>query len=241
MMRKNPLTVRGCIRRCWLFSWRAPEATVRALVPPPIQLVTRGGFAFWNVVVCEMAAMRPAPLPAWVGLGYWHVAYRLHVLVREAHGGDLEGLYFVRSDCDRRLVAAMGNVLTDFRFQTAQIDVSDAGASVAGRIVATGADAHFGLDRMATPSLAGGSPFADLTEAASFLKYKPRAFSPHAADAVNAVRVIREESAWRSRSIAVVRQEWEFFADREATLELCTEVQPIDYQWNRGDIVRVRP
>ena len=239
-MRRNPLTVRGSIRRCWLFSWRTPELGVRSLVPSPLHLVTLGGFAFWNVVVCEMAAMRPAPLPAWVGLGYWHVAYRLHVRVREANGRDVEGLYFVRSDCDHRLVAAMGNVLTDFRFRTAQIEVSEAGASVEGRIVAPGADAHFRIDRTATPSLAEGSPFADLTEAASFLKYKPRAFSPHAADAVNAVQVVRDESAWRSRIVAVPRQEWGFFSGRDATPELCTEVEPIDYQWNRGEILRTR-
>ena len=240
-MRKNPLTVRGSIRRCWLFSWRTPAGCVRSQVPAPLELVTCGGFAFWNVVVCEMAAMRPAPLPAWMGLGYWHVAYRLHVRLREAGGRDLEGLYFVRSDCDHRLVAGLGNVLTDFRFRTARITVAQSAESVEGRISASEAPAHFCIDRTTAPTLAAGSPFTDLAEAAAFLKYKPRAFSPVAPDAVNAVQVVRDEDAWRSRAVSVTEQQWKFFADRDATPELCTEVEPIAYQWNRGEIVRARP
>ena len=237
-MRKNPLTVRGSIRRCWLFSWRTPEAQARSLVPAPMQLVTRDGFAFWNVVVCEMAAMRPAPLPAWIGLGYWHVAYRLHVRVREEGGRDLEGLYFVRSDCDHRLVAGLGNVLTDFRFRTARITVARSATSVEGQISASDAPARFRIDRTVAPILAAGSPFTDLAEAAAFLKYKPRAFSPLTPGAVNAVQVVRDERAWHSRVVSVTEQDWNFFTDREATPELCTEVEPIDYQWNRGEIVR---
>src|SRR5207253_2962961 len=129
---------------CWLFTWRTPEANARALLPAPLELVTRGGYAFWNVVVCEMRAMCPAPLPAEIGLGYWHVAYRLHARVRLESGEVVEGLYFVRSDCDRALVTFAGTLLTGFRFHTARIQIENPATVIAEvTIQIPGADAHF--------------------------------------------------------------------------------------------------
>jgi hypothetical protein len=111
MIRKNPITMKGRIDRCWLFTFQAPEAEARALLPRPLVPVTREGFAFWNVVVCRVEAMRPRGVPGFLGMSYWHVAYRLY-----ARFGAEEGLYFVRSDCDSGFMATMGNVMTDFNF-----------------------------------------------------------------------------------------------------------------------------
>lgn len=235
----NPFTVRGRLRRCWLFVYRTPAAVARALLPSQLDLVTRDGFAFWNIVVCQIGALRPAPLPAALGLGYWHVAYRLHVRAQPLGGAPVEGLWFLRSDCDSALVAAGGNLVTDFRFHRATIEVAETEDAVAAKIAASGGDAQFHLNRKAPPQLAAGSPFANVEEAAAFLKYKPFGISPSGAEAVNVVRVAREESAWRSRLVAVEDARWQFLARHETALEICYEVEPIDYQWERGKILRV--
>ena len=241
IVQKNPFTVRGRIRRCWLFTWRTPEETVRSLVPAPLVPETHRGFAFWNVVVCEISGMRPRALPASLGIGYWHAAYRLHVRARVAHGREVEGLHFIRSDCDRSIVAALGNVLTDFHFHTARIAVRETAGAVDGRIEVADASARFRIDRRAAPQLSAGSPFASVAEAAAFLKYKPCGLSPAGRDGLNAVRIVREENAWQSRVVAVAEQSWEFFAGRDVTPEVCCEVAPIDYEWSRGEILRAAP
>jgi hypothetical protein len=41
----------GRIDRCWLFVYQTPAEEARALVPPPLEQVTREGCAFWNIVV----------------------------------------------------------------------------------------------------------------------------------------------------------------------------------------------
>ena len=241
ILQKNPFTVRGRIRRCWLFTWRTPVETVRPLVPAPLDPVTHRGFAFWNVVVCEIGGMRPRALPESLGIAYWHVAYRLHVRARVADGREVEGLHFIRSDCDRSIVTALGNVLTDFRFHTARIAVQETAGAVDGRIDVADASARFRIDRSAAPQLSAGSPFATVAEAAAFLKYKPFGLSPAGRDGINAVRIVRDESAWRSREVAVAEQSWEFFAGRNVTPEVCYEVAPIDYEWSRGEILRAAP
>jgi hypothetical protein len=230
-MRKNAVPMKGTIERCWLFAFRAPEAELRPLLPAPLEAVTRGGFAFWNVVVCRVGAMRPRFAPRFLGLSYWHVAYRLY-----ARFAGEEGLYFVRSDCDSAFLSWMGNVMTDFNFHTAGIRVLEEPGRVTLKIHSSDAPASAEIDRFRPPTLAAGSPFGSVAEASAFLKYKPLGLSVGGDGRVNLVRIARDESAWRGRAVRVAAQRWAFFGGRAATPELCTEVEPIEYRWNRGEI-----
>ncbi len=238
---QNPLTVAGKIRQCWLFVYRLPEEIARPMLPAPLRPVTHGGFAFVNIVVCRLEGLRPVPLPAAIGIGYWHVAYRLHAWAESATGATIEGLHFLRSDCDRWMVEKTGNMLTDFHFHRARIQIAESGAEVRGEIFSPHAPASFRLDRQAAPALSTGSPFGSLGEAATLLKYKPFGLSVENPTTLNVVRVRRDEAAWRSRVVAVAEADWRFLAGREASLELCYEVEPIDYLWERGQSVRVKP
>ena len=105
MLPKNPLTMRGILDQCWLFTYQTPVAEAQAVLPRELEPVTHAGHAFWNIVVCHLRAMRPKPLPAFLGVSYWHVAYRLYVRFHPASGPPVEGVYFARSDCDSRLMA----------------------------------------------------------------------------------------------------------------------------------------
>jgi hypothetical protein len=238
---RNPFSVAGSIRQCWLFVYRLPEAIAQPLLPSPLRLVTRGGFAFLNIVACRLDGMRPALLPGGCGLGYWHVAYRLHAWAQCENGQRLEGLYFMRSDCDRWLVERIGDLLTDFRFQRARICVLETDAAVSANVESADAPARFRIDRRLAPKLATGSPFSALEEAAAFLQYKPYGLAVESEDTLQVVRVRREEAAWRSRIVAVQEAKWRFLGDHKAALELCYEVEPIDYRWERGYSVRVVP
>ncbi len=243
IFQKNPFPVRGELLRTWFFCHRTPEAVAHALVPPRLELITHGGFAFWNVVVCQLAAMRPSFIPAALGIGYWHVAYRLLVRARLADGRTVEGLYFVRSDCDSRLVAWPGNWLTDFRFTSAsaRVLVEESEGTITGEVTAPGAGGHFQLNRQTPPTLAAGSPFANYEEANAFLRYKPASIAPHGADCVNIVIIRRDEAAWKMRPIHAARAEWQWLANRDATLEVAYEAAPIRYGWRRGEVRRLAP
>ena len=127
------ITTVGRLEDCVLLSYRTPAEHVRRLVPRGLELMTHGGFAFWNVVACRVVAMRPRRLPAVAGMSFHQVAYRLYV-----RAGEESGLYFVRSDVDSKFVATTGNWMTDFRFHPATVrrrhepgairyDVTDAG------------------------------------------------------------------------------------------------------------------
>lgn len=235
-LRKNPLTMAGRIERCWLFAYRAPAELVRRLVPPPLEPLEKGPWGFFNLVVCKIERMRPAGVPRLFGVSYRHAAYRIPV---RSPAADVEGLYFLRSDCDSAPVAFLGRLLTDFGFHRARIAITETPDRVEIGIDSRDAPATAVIERREPPTLARGSPFASLDEAASFLDYKPFGISIENDSRLNVVAIGRDESARRARCVSVSRARWKFLEGKEAELEVCWEVEPIEYRWNRGELMDV--
>ncbi|HZU52909.1 MAG TPA: DUF2071 domain-containing protein [Holophagaceae bacterium] len=238
-MLKNALPMQSFIRRCWLVTHRIPEADARTLLPLELAPVTHGGFGFLNTVVARMEAMRPQGLPAFLGLDYWHVGYRLYARAATPDG-EREGLYFLRSDCDRRMLALAGNLFSDFRFHTARIEV-DGGSRTSIRVEVPGAQVELDLSGESQVQLEAGSPFQTMAEAETFLKYKPCGLAPEGRGRVNAIPISRDETAWHARPVQVLNQRWEFLGlFPNAQPELTFEVAPIEYRFGRGRVLEVR-
>jgi uncharacterized protein YqjF (DUF2071 family) len=246
-----PFAMKGRLAECVLMSYRTPAHTVRRLVPRCFELVTRDGWAFWNVVACRVEAMRPVCVPARLGVTYNHVAYRLLVRARTAEGTTLDGLYFVRSDADSPLVGRFGNLLTDFQFHPADVELSrgrDGAAgvltlAVQGREERADALVRLGTDECAAPAPDRESPFRSAAEAAQFLKYRPLALSVDLDGRyLHLAEVSREESAWRERPVRVLEAHWKFLdalGQDDVHLERATRVDPLDYRWRLGRRAKV--
>jgi hypothetical protein len=236
LLQKNPLTMLGTISRCWLFAYRTRADDIKYLLPPELEPVQHHDYAFWNVVVCQVQNMRPKLVPLPVGVTYWHVAYRLYVRLHMRPNETVEGLFFLRSDCDNALMSFAGNILTDFNFHSARVCVSEESQSTEIKITAPGGDAYARINSTNTPKLSVSSAFNSLEEASQFLKYKPNGISISSRNQASVVRIVRDEEAWRSRLVDVAEARWSFFDDKKVDLEICYEVEPISYQWNRAEI-----
>ena len=227
------LTMVGRLSECLLLAYRVEAGAVRALVPPGLELVTCAGHAFWNVVACRVERMRPPGLPKVLGLSYNHVAYRLYVRATSCR---VDGLYFVRSDADSRLISVAGNLMTDFRFHPSTITLSADGPRVNCTVRGHSADADVMVDNDSPPpSLATNSPFGSPEEAARFLKYRPVAMSVSRRGWLKLTTVHRHEPDWHERRVRVVKDHLPFldrFGPRH--LELATRVEPLDYRWVLG-------
>ena len=244
-----PFTMNGRLSECLLMSYRTPAPSVRQLIPRCMELVTRDGWAFWNVVACRVEDMRPAGVPSCLGVSYHHVAYRLHVRAHSAAGQTFDGLYFVRSDADSALVGSFGNALTDFRFHAADVELSHSRESDAGDVVTLAVRGHSEADEAADALVRIGtacdgpdrawprhdSLFASRADADRFLRYRPLGLSTDLDGRyLHLAEVVRDESAWRERPVRVIEAHWKFFdalGQDDLHLERATRVDPLDYQW----------
>ncbi len=234
LMQKNPLTVQGTLSRCWLFAYQMPEADATIFLPPQLEPITHNGCAFWNIVVCKVQSIRPLFLPKVFGITYWHVAYRIYVRFYPRDSAPVEGLYFIRSDCDNNLISTAGNIMTDFNFHSASIEIGETDNTVAIQVGSPDMPASVTISKTDQPLLSPHSCFASLTEAAECLKYKPKGISVDSNGTANIVNIQRAERQWKFRLRSVTQADWAFFSDKSALPELCYEVEPIDYVWMRA-------
>lgn len=254
---KMNLTMIGRLSDCVLLSYRTPAVTVAHLLPEGLELVTRGPWAFWNVVACRVDAMRPqlpSPvpevarnLPGAVGISYHHVAYRLLVQAMTDRADVRKGLYFVRSDADARVLGTIGNWMTDFKFHPADIQLDAARHIEAGHeytldVATDDGRGHAELRLDPTPpTLPADSCFPTLQDAREFLKYQPCALAVAGQAGQRQLRideVRRDEAAWIETPMSLKSADFALFDELEQTphmhFELATRVAAMDYTWKLG-------
>jgi hypothetical protein len=231
----------GRLDTCVLLTYRAPANRLQPLVPAGLQPVTYKGFGFFNVVACHIDRMRPSGVPRFLGLGYWHVAYRIQVRAALAEGSQLGGLFFLRSDVDRRLMALPGNLFTDFCFHHARVRAEERGQTLDLRVTGTKggqADAVLRVEPREEDQLAPGSIYASIEERESMLKYSAVALSVDAGrHCLRVAEVKRDESQWSEAPLRVLEDRWAYLdhlGQQDRCLERATRIAPIDYRWGLG-------
>lgn len=236
MIPKNAITMLGTIDRCWLVALRADPDKVRQVLPLPLEPVIHGGYAYLGIVVSHLKSMRPAPLPAWTGVSYWHAAYRIYARLSPPGRLPIEGLWFIRSDADSALMTSAGNLLTDFRFHQSSIRAETQGDLTT--LAVSSADYPLEVVLGGPALLADGSPFHGIDEAAKALEYAPAGLSLAGDDGL-VMRITRDHSQWKYKLKGVLSLESPLLRDFDAVPEVAYEVEPIDYQWNRAKRVKM--
>jgi uncharacterized protein YqjF (DUF2071 family) len=236
----------GRVTDCVQLTYRTPSETVRSLLPEGLELVTRGPWAFWNVLACRVEKARPTGVPAFCGLTYRHVAYRLLVRAMNERAEVVRGFYFVRSDADARTVTTLGNRLSDFRLNPASIalDAGDCGVCLSVRETAY-AQGETALEVAHAPArLSPGSCFPTLDDARRFARHAPDGLAVVEHDGgrlLRTTRVTRNEQAWGETPVVVRRAEFGYFDALGQTelvqLEWACRLGAMDVHWQFGETV----
>jgi hypothetical protein len=235
------LILTGRLDPCFLVSLAAPAKRLRRLVPHGLEPVEHAGYGFWNVVVCRVVRFRPAGVPAFLGGSFWQVAHRIHVRAPGPTGEGVEGLFFLHSDVERALFAVVGNLLTDFRFRRAGIEVEDRPDRF--RLALHRGELDPRQDVLAvrrSPAARDSSPwpFPDALAREGCLRYAPLSLAPDGSGRWwKTARVSRDESAWSESPVEVEEMHFGLLRDglgAEGRLVRATEVAPIDYRWELG-------
>ncbi|MCC7020901.1 MAG: DUF2071 domain-containing protein [Ardenticatenales bacterium] len=174
----------GTIDRRILINYRVDPTVLAPHVPPPFRLKTVHGHAIAGICLIRLRQLRPAGLPAWLGVGSENTAHRIAV-EWDADGRTHTGVYVPRRDTASRLNVLAGGRLFEGYQHHARFDVhetathlevavhSDDGVTrlaVVADVVAIVdiADAADITDAAARPL--PGSTFASLAEASAFFE-----------------------------------------------------------------------
>jgi Uncharacterized conserved protein (COG2071) len=236
-LRRHPVPIAAHLRHSLVLAYALPRERLEPLVPASLQLDSEGEVGFAAAAFVQTERLRPAFLPAAVGLDFFLAGYR--VFVRVAAQPSLRGLYILRSDADRRLIVVLGNALTRYRYRGVDASCRVANGSLEIQ-VRPGVDVVADLSATTAP-LPEGSPFSDERQARRFAGPLPYTFH-HELETGSLLAVRGSRSGWEPRPVTVSVRELSFFAsgpfeDADATLANAFYVGGVDYCWERGRLL----
>jgi hypothetical protein len=241
-LKRHPLAVEAHFRHSLVLTYAWPRRVLEPLLPPGLLLDAHGDVGFTAIALVQTERLRPAFLPASLGLDFFLTGYR--VFVRVADSPSLRGLYILRSDADRRAMVVFGNLLTHYNYRLAHVSLEERCGHLTIRVRTGGREADLDLtaDLASRPApLPPGSPFTGTAEARRFAGPLPYTFDhDRSTGSILAVKATRQ--SWHPEPIEVEVREAAFlassrFAGAEPVLANAFHVEDVDYRWERGELL----
>jgi len=208
----------------------APEASLQGLVAPGLALDTFNGHGFLAAACVMTRRLRPRGLPAWMGIDFFLVGYRVFVRFERATGRRLRGLQILGSETDRWLMVVGGGLFTYYAYRKVTATIRRDGGNLS---VST--SSGFDVSVSDAAALPPDSVFADWEEARKYAGPMPFTFaSARRGRAI--VRVEGSRAHWEPRPAAVIAARIPFLSRlapgaRPAAAFL---VENVDYEWKPG-------
>jgi Uncharacterized conserved protein (COG2071) len=241
LLKRHGMPIKAHLTASLVLAYAVPERALRPFLPPGLELDTYGGFGFLAIAMVESRDLRPAFLPAALGLNFFLAGYRIFTRYRTPAGRTLRGLRILRTDTDRRSLRIFGNLLTHYGYVHSRCRVERTRSSCGVEICSPQGDADLQVDADITSepeSPPPGSPFPDLREARRFAGPLPFTFD-YEQQTHSMIRVEGVRREWSPRPVTVnVRRNT--FLDREAfrssgaTLANAFYLEDVPYSWKPG-------
>ena len=182
-------------------------SVLAALLPPGLVLETHGDSAFLAIAMLETTGLRPPFAPRIVGRDFFLAGYRILARLEDLGSAatSLRGMFVLRSDTNKRLMVAGGNLLTHFRFSHAAVESSRSEGKLDVRIITPGreADLHVVADVAGAPAnLPARSPFPSLADAREYAGPLPYTFD-YEAETNSIIMVRGQRDDWHQQPVEV--------------------------------------
>jgi hypothetical protein len=181
-----------------------------------------------------------------LGQRFFLSGYRIFARYRTKGGRTLRGLRILRSDTDRRLMAAFGNCLTHYNYRLGLVKFKESADELEIEVQTPNAEADLFVkadltDRPTAPP--AGSPFRNLREARLFAGPLPFTFD-YEADTRSIIMIEGVRRDWNPLPVKVNVLKRTFFErgpfrGTEPVLANAFHVKSITYTWKRGVLERL--
>src|SRR5437763_12680055 len=162
--------MRGVIERRILVNYRVRPDALAKVLPPPFQPKLVRGVGLAGICLIRLGHVRPALLPAWLGIASENAAHRAAVEWTDDTGRLCEGVYIPRRDTSSRLNALAGGRLFPGLHHHARFRVHEGGGCYQVEIDSDDGRTHLAVAGRVAGGLPAGSVFTSLEEAAEFFR-----------------------------------------------------------------------
>jgi hypothetical protein len=225
-----------------LVNYRIDPDVVAARLPAPFRPRTVSGSAVGGVCFIALHDLRPAGLPAGLGLGSENVAHRFAVEWDDDDGRHV-GVYVPRRDSGSRVISWSGGRAFPGRHGLASFQVNDSGKDIHIEVVSR----DHSVRLLVTASMAKamtGKLFSSIDDATSFFRSAPVGYSPaQGPDGFDGIRLLSER--WDARPASVSEMRSSLFDDKAlfppgtCTLDSALIMRNLSVRWaSQG---RLRP
>jgi len=247
-LKRHPFAIDAHFDTVVALTYALPAHVLRPLLPPGLELETVGDDGFVAVAIVQTRDLRPAGWPRMFGQDFFLAGYRVFTRAKPRRSTALRGLQILRSDTNRRRVAAGGNLLTHYNYHHCHVRMAADGDEL--RVIVTTPDGAGDLDvavgsmdawvRASSPDavLPASSPFSTVREARRFAGPLPFTFD-YEAETDSIVAIAARRTNWKPMPIDVDVHRIAFFdqpgfAGCTPRLAAAFRVDNVDYRWNRG-------
>ena len=120
-LRRHPFGVAAHFRSSLVLTYAWPPDVLSGMLAPGLTLDSWEGWAFVAVAMVQTERLRPAFLPAWLGMDFFLAGYRIFARFQDGRGRNLRGLRILRSDTDRVWMVLAGNLLTHYGYRLVRV------------------------------------------------------------------------------------------------------------------------
>lgn len=237
--------LQGDIERRLLVNYRVdPEAAARVL-PSPFRPQLVGDAAVAGICLIRLAHMRPAHLPAPLGLRSENAAHRVAVQW-DTPAGPRTGVYIPRRDTDSWVNVAVGGRIYPGEHHRARFTVAEDDEHVAVRFRSLDGSAEVDVSVRVDEALTGSRLFADLWDASAFFEAGATGYSatrrPQRFDGLGL-----KTSGWKVEATTVDHAASSFFddavlfAEGTAELDCALLMRRVPVRWEPLESLHARP
>jgi hypothetical protein len=227
--------IRGLIDRRILVNYRVEPAVLSKVLPEPFRPKIINGVGIAGICLIRLKDIRPAGLPAIVGVSSENAAHRIAVEWDE-NGITREGVYIPRRDTSSRFNMLFGERIFPMVHHYAQFQVSENDDHFQIVIDSDDRKTHVAVDAELAQALPATSIFESLEMASSFFEKGAVGYSP-AADPGELHGIELRSFNWKIEPLAVKKIESSFFENLEifpsgsAELDCALLMRGIDHEW----------
>ncbi|MBM3833014.1 MAG: hypothetical protein FJ403_07035 [Verrucomicrobia bacterium] len=239
-LRRHPIPITAHFRHSLVLTYAFRRAALEPLLPPGLILDAHGDFGFVAIALVQALSLRPSFCPRFLGANFILTGYRIFARYRTAAGRTLRGLRILRSDTNKKTMAQFGNLLTNYHYRLARINLAEAGPCLEANIETPNAEADLNViaNLAVAPVLPEGSPFASLQQARLFAGPLPFTFD-YEPETHSIVMIEGVREHWKPRPVAVCVRKATFFdhppfGNEKPILANAFYVGNIPYHWGRG-------